>query len=289
MSMPVVKSDKLVIYDIGANNGDDLPYYLKKGDFVVAVEANPILCDVLSTRFSEDIKQGRLVVENCVLVSEETGSKVPFYIHRTQDVLSQFPRPEKIHEFDEILLHAKTVHSLFAKHGLPYYVKIDIEHYDEHILRAIFAGGVRPPFISAESHSIGVFAAMVSLGEYNAFKLIEGCAIESRYRSHSFEARSGKVDVHTFPIHSAGPFGDDLDGEWMTASEFFKLLAFVGLGWKDIHATNVRTADAHAKVDDLRHAIRILFEASPFTPRKLGAPVMEARKLVARLRGRYPR
>jgi hypothetical protein len=30
-----------IIYDLGANNGDDIPYYLLKADTVVAVEANP--------------------------------------------------------------------------------------------------------------------------------------------------------------------------------------------------------------------------------------------------------
>jgi hypothetical protein len=37
--------DRKVIHDIGANNGDDIPYYLKKADIVVAVEADPVLCD----------------------------------------------------------------------------------------------------------------------------------------------------------------------------------------------------------------------------------------------------
>ena len=32
-----------IIYDIGANNGDDIGYYLKKADQVIAVEANPDL------------------------------------------------------------------------------------------------------------------------------------------------------------------------------------------------------------------------------------------------------
>ena len=35
--------NKKVIYDIGSNNGDDIPYYLMKCDKVVAVEANPLL------------------------------------------------------------------------------------------------------------------------------------------------------------------------------------------------------------------------------------------------------
>jgi hypothetical protein len=42
---------------------------------------------------------------------------------------------------------------------------------------------------------------------------------------------------YSFPYHSAGPFGEDIDGEWMSASYMIRLLAIVGLGWKDIHAS----------------------------------------------------
>ena len=281
-------SDSIVIYDFGANNGDDLPYYLKKADRVVAIEANPVLCQRMTTWFADAIEQGRLVIENCVLVADGQPAEVPFYIHRTNDVLSQFPRPDDIEAFREVSLPARTVDTLFAERGAPYFVKIDVEHYDEQLLRAIFAAGFRPPFLSAESHSIGVFSALVSLGGYDAFKLVEGSEVAKRYRKHPFVTRSGTTEVHAFSYESAGPFGDDIDGEWLNASEFFRRLAFAGLGWKDIHATNVRIAGPDAKVDPVRQAWRLIYESSPFTPEKLGAPVMAARKTVARLRGRSP-
>ena len=43
---------KKVIYDFGANNGVDIPYYLLKADLVIAVEANPKLCAQIQDRFS---------------------------------------------------------------------------------------------------------------------------------------------------------------------------------------------------------------------------------------------
>ena len=46
-----------------------------------------------------------------------------------------------------------------------------------------------------------------------------------------------------FPHHSAGPFGNDISGPWMTSDNIFKVLSFAGLGWKDIHATNTKKAD----------------------------------------------
>ena len=78
-----------VIYDLGSNNGDDIPYYLLKCDLVVAVEANPILCKHIEARFSDAIQDGRLVVENYVLDTDQSQGNVSFYIHRTNHVLSQ--------------------------------------------------------------------------------------------------------------------------------------------------------------------------------------------------------
>jgi hypothetical protein len=60
------QKDRRVIYDFGSNNSDDIPYYLKKADLVVAVEANPALCNQIRSRFKIEISTGKLVVENCV-------------------------------------------------------------------------------------------------------------------------------------------------------------------------------------------------------------------------------
>jgi len=54
-----------IIYDVGSNNGSDIPYYLHKADLVVAIEANPVLTYGIKTRFQAEIASGRLVVEGC--------------------------------------------------------------------------------------------------------------------------------------------------------------------------------------------------------------------------------
>ncbi len=53
---PSKKICRTIIYDLGANNGDDIPYYLRKADKVIAVEANPILSQEIEDRFPDDIK-----------------------------------------------------------------------------------------------------------------------------------------------------------------------------------------------------------------------------------------
>ena len=51
-----------VIYDFGSNNGDDIPYYLKKAEKVIAVEANPLLCKRIQDRFATEMLAGKLAV-----------------------------------------------------------------------------------------------------------------------------------------------------------------------------------------------------------------------------------
>jgi FkbM family methyltransferase len=250
---------KRVIYDVGANNGDDIPYYLHKADVVVAVEANPALCELISKRFEGEIRSGRLVLENCVVVDKAAAGLVDFYIHTSDHVLSQLPQPapSDLAMFEKVALPAKTISALIASHGDPFYVKIDIEHCDAQLLRALFSAGVFPPFISAESQSVEVFSLLVAQGGYNAFKLVAGRSVSRVYSNRSiysdYERRRVQV---SFPVHAAGPFGNDLDGAWMTADNFLEVVALEGLGWRDIHATKVETADSSVRVSDLQFVLR---------------------------------
>lgn len=241
-------TDHRIIYDFGANNGDDLPYYLQKAEKVVAVEANPVLANHIRSRFADAIASGRLVVEARALTVEATAAAVPFYIHKSNHVLSQFPEPPQstISQFDRISVPAQNVVELIRRHGDPHYVKVDVEHYDQAILRALFLNGIKPPYISAESHSIEVFALLVALGDYRAFKLVDGRSIPHRYRNAAIQTIAGPAR-YDFPNHSAGPFGVDVAGPWMTRDNFFRVLGFAGLGWRDIHASRVDSPDpAHS-------------------------------------------
>lgn len=232
-----------VIYDFGANNGDDIPYYMMKSDLVVAIEANPVLCSLLEKRFCLEINNGKLVVENCVITAEESDRRSDFYIHKTQHVLSQFPRPsnDALECFEKTSLPSRSVAEIFAHYGKPYYVKIDIEHYDVEILKALSKARILPSYISAESHSVDVFCALVGMG-YSSFKIVDGRTVSDVYWEREFQGMNG-VFSYSFPYHSAGPFGNDIDGDWMSAKEFFRLLAVEGLGWKDIHASAGDLAD----------------------------------------------
>jgi len=230
-----------VIYDLGANNGDDIPYYLLKGDLVVAVEASPALAAGLHRRFAAEIGVGRVRIENCALTVDPDRAEVPFFLHRSNDLLSQLPppAPDQRAQFKETVLPAAALAALVARHGAPYYVKIDLEGYDDVILQDLFRCGIFPPYISAEAHSVDVFCTLVALGGYSAFKLVEGEFVGRDYAAHPIATDDG-TRVYRFPCpHSSGPFGNDVAGPWMDRALFLRYFAHVGPGWIDIHASRV--------------------------------------------------
>ena len=227
-----------IIYDIGANNGDDLAYYLKKANVVVACEADPNLCNFMGDKFKKEITDGRLIIENFVISEGIESESVPFYRHLQANILNQFPEPsqDKIGEYEKIYLPAKTASSVVKKYGDPHYIKIDVEFYDQAILRDLFKNEIRPEYISAESHNIEVFCILVAVGNYKNFKLIDGQSVNNIYRNHSIKTNHGTIEEITFPHHAAGPFGDDIKGECLHQNDFINVLVSEKLGWKDIHA-----------------------------------------------------
>lgn len=236
----MLSDSRVVIYGIGANNGCNLPYYLLKADKVVAVEANPILASHIRDQYQHDIEAGKLVVENCVVTARDESGDVDFYVHKCIDKLSQFPRPAEdlAGNYRRLRLPSKTLVSIIKEHGHPYYIKLDIEHYDARLLEALFENGIYPEYLSAEYHSADVFLITALKGGYSGFKLVDGRSVSSVYASVETKGLRDHV-VHriSFPAHSAGPFGDDVLGDWYGVDAFVGVLGMTGTGWKDIHAT----------------------------------------------------
>lgn len=243
-----------VIYDIGSNNGDDIPYYLQKADLVVAVEANPVLCQQIRNRFSAEVAENRLAIEN-IVVSNHDDHEVDFWIHETDDVLSTMNQPCKdLTSYKLVRLPSKSIHNLIKQYGSPWYVKIDIEGADELIVRQMFEIGVYPPFLSVEADSVQVLGVLLSLGNYRHFKLVDGASVHTRYTNAVISDKLNQRRSYTFPYHSAGPFGDDIDGEWMLPDVFTRYFALAGAGWKDIHVTNLpidRVGDNYTELQDI--------------------------------------
>lgn len=221
-----------IIYDVGANNGDDTEYYLLRGFNVVAIEANNDLAIALATRFRSEISSGRLVVQN-VAVTDLLVDYVDFYIFDGNDKISSTLCPDNgLGNFHKASVRARRLPDLIREFGIPYYVKIDIEGGDASVLSDLFSSGIRPQYVSAESHSIDVFSHFVSAG-YKKFKIVEGRFIDKPYYSTAINRLAGRP----FPEGSCGPFGEDVPGSWVNADEMFQYLTEHGLGWKDIHVS----------------------------------------------------
>lgn len=80
-----------VICDLACYNGEDIACYLLECDKVVAIEA--ILCEEVRACYEECVWSERLVIENCVLLSEAdiSESNTHFFIHKNHQVLSETP------------------------------------------------------------------------------------------------------------------------------------------------------------------------------------------------------
>jgi FkbM family methyltransferase len=227
-----------IIYDFGAHDGTDISYYLLKAERVIAVEANPELVDLLRNRFSAEIAQGKLVVQHCALSLHDDSNPIDFYVHRHSSVFSQIvpPKPEQAGQFKKVSVPARTPSSIVRQFGVPWYIKCDIEHFDGAVLDELFQSEISPPYISAEVHSIDVFARLVLNTRYKAFKVVSGGRVRRELSKTTISTESGPR-LFSFEGDTSGPFGDDIPGSWLPADVAFYQLAYENLGHIDIHAT----------------------------------------------------
>ncbi|WP_143593659.1 FkbM family methyltransferase [Synechococcus sp. 1G10] len=175
-----------------------------------------IYANKLDPGLKDEIQAGRLIPENCVVIAGQEQSEVSFYLHKEKHVFSQLsrPAPSILENYDQIRLPCKPVADIVNAYGSPFYIKIDIEHYDAPILQSLFQHNFYPPYISAESHAINVFSIFLAQRGYNAFKLVDGRSVSSDYANRTIQCERTKDLVkYSFPYHSAGPFGCDSDGE----------------------------------------------------------------------------
>lgn len=228
---------KKIIYDLGASTGDNIPYYLLKSDLIIAIEANEISCNIIREKFNKQISEGKLIVENCI-VSDSSSNKDIFYIHKTNHLLGQFPKPsfDKIDNFKKIRLKKKDITDIINTYGKPYYIKIDLEEFDNIVLKKILNQKNIPNYISAETTNDNVINLFAENEYYKSFKIINGDTIGFLYKNCKLNVNNKKIK-YSFPPNSAGPFGNDILGEWMNKKNFIEFMKIKKTGWTDIHAS----------------------------------------------------
>jgi len=277
-----------LIFDIGMNNGDDTAYYLHKGYRVVAVEANPLIVEQAQQRFCDEIQRGRVEILNVGIGADR--SEQEFYVSLKNSVWSSFTKAKATKgggEYRALRVPCMRFKDLIDRFGTPHYAKIDIEGNDRFCLQDLETGHL-PDFISVEmSHGdagqdidrlAGVGYVQFKCIRQNDFlSMTPGNTGLECIKRRILAALSGGVGrrinrwrfkkpadgTWRFPGGSSGMFGDDLAGEWLSASEvtavWWKLrdvdrrLASGGLGeWFDIHARLAPRGDSGEDRDRLR-------------------------------------
>lgn len=213
-------AEKHVIFDIGMSEGNDTAFYLAKGFRVVGVEADVKMFVALNQRFEAAIGAGMLTLYNCA-ASEQAGQIVEFFHHDQHQGLSGLSRQRA--EFTEgafTSYHVLTTDwsDLVARHGVPHYLKIDIEGHESAFLRGMKTAAALPPFVSIECHDLAPVEMLRDLG-YARFQLVD----QNPPGGFSLPAlqREGRAISWQSWNHATGPFGRDLpEGEWVDFAEF---------------------------------------------------------------------
>jgi FkbM family methyltransferase len=150
-------SNKL-IFDIGANKGNKVKAFLKMGYRVIAVEPEKKALSTLKWRFAKN-KNVTIVDQG---VSDKEGT-LDIHIADSRSGLNTLSdkwvntletgrdnRIDKKHAFKESYkVNVTTADQIFAKFGLPYFMKIDVEGYEINVLKGM---SKLPPYLSFETN-----------------------------------------------------------------------------------------------------------------------------------------
>ena len=259
------------IYDVGMNNGDDTAYYLHKGYDVVAIEADPTLCDQAKRRFAKLISSGRVKILNIGIAPTEGMRE--FWISDMNSYWNSFNRKGACKgggTAHPIVVKCQPFRQVLEEFGTPLYLKVDIEGYDKYCLTDLDPHNL-PKYVSIEmNHKDGItdIQLLAQLGynsfqcvRQNDFRAIHPENVDWQFQLRRAAVRLGKIgrvinqlryrmprDEHwTFRLGSSGPFGDDLRGPWLSVNQISGVwkklhnqdiaLNARGLGeWYDIHA-----------------------------------------------------
>lgn len=214
-----------LIFDVGMHRAEDTRLFLAKGFEVVAVEAMPDLAQRAAEELREYLESGQLVIENVAIA--EVAGQVPFYVNRASQWGTIRPdwaqRNERLGSPStaSLTVTALPFRDLLERHGVPYYLKIDIEGADLLCLEALDPADP-PKYVSLESEKVS-WAALVRefdllerLG-YRQFKVVAQHKVPRQQPPSP--AREGHYVPWTFRFGASGLFGEEAPGRWLSRRE----------------------------------------------------------------------
>ena len=246
-----------LIYDVGMFNGDDTAYYLHRGYRVVSIEAHPAWAQEGRERFVDSIRDGRLTILNVAIGPEEgVAQMVVNEQHRDWTTLNvKTTKGLGWAGMPTHTLEVRTVRfkDILAEHGIPFYLKVDIETFDHYCLEDLDPSDL-PRYVSFEAQDIRDLVTMRDKG-FDAFKvirqqdhrqasydpngvqasvkrqssgwpgLVRALGLSGRLKNGASEPVRGRDDSRAlvsdwqFTGFSAGPFGEETDGPWRSFGE----------------------------------------------------------------------
>jgi FkbM family methyltransferase len=216
-----------LVFDVGFHRGEDTVYYLRKGFRVVAFEAHPELVDAGRRQFAAEIADGRLQIISGAVTAEQ--EPLTFYTHSRMSSWGTIEphraeRNEVMGESVAVTVPPVDFAACLRDHGVPHYIKVDIEAADMLCLEALLDvdPDERPRYASVEaefetwSGVLRQFDVLEQLG-YSRFAIVQQGNIGGRVAP--IATRDGRRIPYRFEMNSSGPFGDDLAGPWLDRRE----------------------------------------------------------------------
>ena len=229
-----------IIFDIGANQGQNLNYFLEKADVVVAFEANPDLVLNIKKKFKDFIDNGKLVIENIALIDDDNIEKINFFVSGGKGITSTL-FPDNPNEFEKREVKCGKASSLIKKYLEKYkiseieYIKIDIEGADHLVLNDLLINNVLAKNLSVECHKPEVIELLLKT-QYKSFKFVQGGNLIFK-QNIEITTKDNNKKIINFDKHSSGPFGDDIPGDYYDKNSILPFFLNNGFGWKDVHCS----------------------------------------------------
>lgn len=219
-----------LVFDVGLHKGEDTEFYLEKGFRVVAFEADPDLAAHCRERFAAQLREGRLVIVEGAIVATTPGIDAPrtvtFYKNLDKTVwgttqAAWADRNARLGtRVQEIVVPVVDFAEALARHGIPRYLKIDIEGCDRACLDALARHDEKPDFLSIESDKksfarlAAEIATLQALG-YTRFAAVQQGSVQRQREPDP--PREGRAAGHAFRPGSSGLFGLEAPAPWRTA------------------------------------------------------------------------
>ena len=234
-----------LVYDVGMHMGEDSEFYLRKGFRVVAFEANPDMVASCKERFKEFLDSGQLTIIEGAIVDPSliTGGQKTVQFYQNQDssvwgtVSSEWAeRNARLGMSSKVTeVAAIDFAEVLREHGVPYFMKIDIEGCDWVCVNALHGFQERPAYISIESDKTNLenirreIDLFLQLG-YTTFQAVEQQQI-AWTQSPPNPAREGKYVGLTFERGASGLFGLELENQWKSKSQILGQYRWIFLGY----------------------------------------------------------